>query len=347
MKRRLRCLTMPLDLELGKRHAVLFLAPVALVAVLALTPQLLGGMVADGLTAVGDASAGWLWLAAVGFAGTLVASACAWDSALVRCGGESSRADATARFCTGSFVNALAPARVGTAVRLALFSRVLHGEGRLWTVGGIAGSLSAVRALWLAVALALGSASGVLPRWPIAALLLCVAAAAVVAWRARSFEPHGRLAHVLDAFRVLGQCPRAAVRIAAWVGLAMGCRVAAATAIAAAFGVSRPLAAALLIVPALDLAGILPLTPGNVGVASAAVAFALRAHGVGSDAAVAAGLAFGAVETLTTLGLGAGSLLYFAGRGASGHRWQTAVAAATGCVCVGAAFGATVIVPLV
>ena len=61
----------------------------------------------------------------------------------------------------------------------------------------------------------------------------------------------------------------------------MALRLAAAAAIAAAFGVDRPLAAALLIIPALDLAGILPLTPGNVGVASAAVAFALKAHGVG------------------------------------------------------------------
>ena len=84
----------------------------------------------------------------------------------------------------------------------------------------------------------------------------------------------------------------------------MALRVTAATAIAAAFGVDQPLAAAVLIIPALDLAGILPLTPGNVGVASAAVAFALKAHGVGSDVAVSAGIALGAVETLTTLALG-------------------------------------------
>ena len=79
----------------------------------------------------------------------------------------------------------------------------------------------------------------------------------------------------------------------------MALRLAAATAIAAAFGVEQPLVAALLIVRALDLAGILPLTPGNVGVASAAVAFALKAHGVGSEVALTAGIAFGAVETLT------------------------------------------------
>jgi uncharacterized membrane protein YbhN (UPF0104 family) len=127
----------------------------------------------------------------------------------------------------------------------------------------------------------------------------------------------------------------------------MALRVAAATGIAAAFGIDRPLAAAVLIIPALDLAGILPLTPGNVGVASAAVAFALGAHGVGTDVAVSAGIALGAVETLTTLALGSASLLYFLGRRAEAPRWRTAAVAATGCFALAAAFGATVLVPLV
>jgi uncharacterized membrane protein YbhN (UPF0104 family) len=244
-------------------------------------------------------------------------------------------------------VNALAPARIGTAVRFALFSRVLHNEGRIWTVGGIAGSLSAVRAMWLAVVLAMASASGVLPRWPIAVLLLAAGAAAVIAWRARDSRPGTKFGHALDVFRVLGRCPRAAAQIAGWVGLSMALRVGAATGIAAAFGVDQPLAAAVLIIPALDLAGILPLTPGNVGVASAAVAFALKAHGVGSDVAVSAGIALGAVETLTTLALGSASILYFLGRRTDARRWHTAAAAMTGCFVLGAAFGATVLVPLV
>ena len=347
MKPRLRCHQMHLDLELGKRHVAVFLGSVAALVALALTPQLLGDLVADGVAGLSDASAGWLWLAAAAFAGSIVASACAWELALSRCGGATSRADAAARYCTGSLVNALAPARIGTAVRFALFSRVLHSEGRLWTVGGIAGSLSAVRALWLALVLALGSASGVLPRWPIAVLLLGTGVAAVIAWRVRDSRPGTKFGHALDVFRVLGRCPRAAARLAGWVGLAMALRVAAATGIAAAFGVPRPLAAALLIIPALDLAGILPLTPGNVGVASAAVAFALGAHGVGSSVAVSAGIALGAVETLTTLALGSASILYFIGRRADGPRWRTAVVAATGCLALGASFGATVLVPLV
>jgi uncharacterized membrane protein YbhN (UPF0104 family) len=338
---------MHLDLALGKRHLALFLGSLAALVALAATPQLLGDRVGAGIDGLTEASAAWIWLAAAAFAGSLAASAAGWGSAISRCGGTTTRADAAARYCTGSLVNSLAPARLGTAVRFALFSRTLPNEGRLWTVGGIATSIGAVRALWLALVLALGSLSGALPRWPIALLLLGALVAAIVAWRARSTRPGRRFAHALDVFRVLGRSPRAAAQLAGWVGLAMALRVTAATAIVAAFGIERPLLAALLIIPALDLAGILPLTPGNVGVASAAVAFALKAHGAGSDVALTAGIAFGAVETLTTLALGCGSLLYFAGGRTDVRRWQPAAIAATGCFALGVAFGATVIVPLV
>jgi uncharacterized membrane protein YbhN (UPF0104 family) len=338
---------MHFDLQLRKRHIALFLGSLAALALVALLPQLLGERVSAGIDGLGDASPGWLWLAAGAFAGSLAASASGWSSALARCGGRTTRADSTARYCTGSLVNTLAPARIGSAVRLGLFSRTLPNEGRLWTAGGVATSLGAVRALWLAVVLALGSASGVLPRWPIAVLLLVVLVAAGVAWWTRDTSPGTRWGHAFDVFRVLGRCPRAAAQIAGWVGLAMGLRVLAAAGIAAAFGIDRPLAAALLVIPALDLAGMLPLTPGNVGLASAAVAFALGAHGAGAEVALSAGIAFGAVEMLTTLALGTGSLLYFAGQRAGAHQWRAAAVAATGCFALGAAFGATVIVPLV
>lgn len=338
---------MPIDLAIGKRQLALFAGSLAAVLVLLAAPQLLGGIVADGIGGLSEASVAWLWLAAGCFAGTLLGSAAAWRFALVRCGAETTVADTAARYCTGSLVNAVAPARVGSAVRIGLLSRTLQGEGRLWTVGGVAASVAAVRALWLALVLALASASGVLPRWPIALLLLGVLVAGVVAWRARDSEPGTRAAHVLDVFRILGRCPRAAARLGGLVGLAMGAKILAAAAVAASLGVERPLAAALLVIPALDLAGLLPLTPGNVGVASAAVAFALGAHGAPTDVAVAAGIAFGAVETLTTLACGTASLLYFASRRAVDRRWQTAVAASAGCVLVAGAFGATVIFPLV
>ena len=47
---------MHLDLELGKRHLALFLGSIAALVVLALTPQLLGDRVADGIDGLSDAS---------------------------------------------------------------------------------------------------------------------------------------------------------------------------------------------------------------------------------------------------------------------------------------------------
>jgi uncharacterized membrane protein YbhN (UPF0104 family) len=338
---------MHFELELRKRHAALFVGSIAALVAVVTLPQLLGNRVAEGFEGLGTAEPSWLWLAALAFGGSLFASASGWASALTRCGGTTTRTDAAARYCTGSLVNAVAPARLGSAIRFALFSRVLPNEGRIWTTGGVATCLGAIRLLWLALVLALGSAIGQLPRWPIAVLLLGVVAAAAVAWRARNSRPGTRFAHALDAFRILGRCPRAAAQIAGWIGLGMALRLAAAAGIAAAFGIDHPLTAALLIIPALDLAGLLPITPGNVGVASAAVAFVLTAQGAGSNVAMSAGIAFGVVETLTTLVLGCGSLLYFAGCRTDARRWRTAAVSVAGCLALGAAFGATVLAPLV
>jgi len=84
-----------------------------------------------------------------------------------------------------------------------------------------------------------------------------------------------------------------------------------------------------------------------VGVSSAAVAFALTAQGVGSNVALSAGIAFGAVETLTTIALGCGSLLFFAGEREGLRRWRPALVSAAGCLALAGAFGATVLAPLV
>ena len=88
---------MHLDLELGKRHHAVFLGSGAALIVLALTPQLLGDVVAEGVAGLSDASAGWLWIAAGAFGASLLTSACGWQSALTRCGGETTRADSSAR----------------------------------------------------------------------------------------------------------------------------------------------------------------------------------------------------------------------------------------------------------
>lgn len=68
----------------------------------------------------------------------------------------------------------------------------------------------------------------------------------------------------------------------------------------------------MLVVPALDLSGTMPLTPCNVGFASGAVAIALRAHGVGLTTALTTEIAFHAVETVVGIAFGLASVLFLA-----------------------------------
>src|SRR4029079_14117877 len=115
MRNRLPWKQMHTALDLVKRHLAVFLGSVAALIVLALTPQLLGDLVSEGVAGLSDASAGWLWIAATWCAASMVTSACGWQSALTRCGGTVSRPDASARYCTGSIAKALAPARLRAA----------------------------------------------------------------------------------------------------------------------------------------------------------------------------------------------------------------------------------------
>lgn len=106
--------------------------------------------------------------------------------------------------------------------------------------------------------------------------------------------------------------------------------------------------AALLIVPTLDLAGQMPLTPGNIGVTSGAVAMALQAHGVGLTQALGAGIAFHAVETAAGLVFGLAGTLLLARFPTPAVR-RRSIAAVGGLAVAALAYGIamTVFVPLV
>src|SRR5262249_35852065 len=151
------------------------------------------------------------------------------------------------------------------------------------------------------------------------------------------------VAHLLDAFRALGREPARGARILGWIVLATLARLGAAAAIAAALGVHGPIAAAVMIVPALDLAGTLPLTPGNVGITSGAVAMALNAHGVPITVALTAGIAFHAVEMCAGLTSGLASALFLLELQPA-RRWTVAAAGMAMALALVAAFSATVLV---
>jgi uncharacterized membrane protein YbhN (UPF0104 family) len=221
---------------------------------------------------------------------------------------DSQPARRVARFATGSLVNSLLPARAGTAVRIALFSRTLTGEGRLLTAGGASVATGAARAFWTAVVVAAAALAGGVPAWPaaIAALLAAGAAAAVVlAPRLRM----RRLSPLLEAFAAIRRRPARAARLVGWCGLVVVARLAAAASVASAVGIESPFVAALLVVAAVDAASALPLTPGNLGVAAAAIALVLRSSGASGEDALAVAVAFTGLETLTSIAVGTASVL--------------------------------------
>jgi len=307
------------------------------------TPKLLGTQVSQALDTLGGADPRWLWLAAVGFAIAIVGSAGSWRSAISLVGGRTSLTDATARYGAGSLVNTFVPARAGDAVRLGLFSRLLGGEQPLRTTGGAFAALGAARAVVLGALVVAGAFARAVPLWPLVVAAALVAVGMAAAVRAR----HSR-AHILDAFRALATSRTAGLRLVGWIALSIAGRLAAATAIGAALGIGRPFVAALIIVPALDVSGILPVTPGNVGVANAAIAIAYRLHGVSLTHGIAAGITFQVLETAVSVTVGIAGLLWLAPYLTPIARKATLLGVAASCVlAVGSIFGATVLVPLV
>ncbi len=329
--------------HIGRRgFAAAALLLVALLAAVA-TPQLLGTRVDAALDTVGSANPTWLWLAGIGFAVSVLAAAGSWRCAIGLCGGRLSVTDACARYGVGSLVNTVVPFRAGDAVRIGLFARVLPSEKRLWTSGGAFAALGAARAVVLGLLVVASYLAGAIPLWPLLIAAGLVASAVAIAIASRRST-----AHILDAFRALAKEPSGAARLVAWLAFSTGGRLVSATAVGAALGLPHPLAAAIVIIPALDIAGLIPLTPGNIGITSGAIAIALQAQGTSFTNGLAAGIAFHAVETAVGLMFGIASLVWMAPYPSPAAR-RIALLAGAGswALAIAGAFGATVLVPLV
>src|SRR5579859_7253102 len=186
-----------------------------------------------------------LLLAGGCFAAALAFSAGGWRALLP---GGVSVPQACARFGCGSLANAFLPLHGGNVLRVNLFGRIVPG-GMLAVAGAVA-VFSTVR--WLALLPLAGTA---LP--PVALLVPAAGlAAAIVLARKHRASPWMYAQSLACASASLGS------RIA---GVAL---------------VTGSVSAALIVVPALELAGTVSVTPANLGVAEGAAAFALHAHGV-------------------------------------------------------------------
>jgi uncharacterized membrane protein YbhN (UPF0104 family) len=304
----------------------------AVLAVLAAT-QLGRGNVANAFAALHQIRPGWLLLAGAGFGGSLLCSAAAWGAGLRACGGRASYVDVASRYAVGSLVNSATPAHVGGAVRLALLSRTLPGRDPVLRACGVGTAVGAVRAVALGVLIFVAAALGRVPLWP-APILVAVVSAAVVIGMRLSTRVAGRVAAVLQAFR----SPRLTLELSRWVLYSYVLRLAAAVAVVSSLGISRPVAVALVLLGALALAGILPLTPGNFGAGAGAATLALHGTGVGVADALALGVTFQAVETAAALLLGLAGTAALAAPGTRMRRWSFATVAVA-CLALAATIG--------
>ncbi|HUZ82801.1 MAG TPA: lysylphosphatidylglycerol synthase domain-containing protein [Gaiellaceae bacterium] len=328
---------------ISRKKLLVSAAALALLLGVALSPQLLGAHVASAFESLRGAERHWLLVAAFGFVGAFVCTVGAWRAALAAAGERICPKRAAACLGVGSMVNSFAPAKLGDAVKIALFSKAIDTPGPLWTAGGVYAALAAARSLVLAALLIVASATGAMPLWPVFALCALVAALAVAAGLSGRLRRHPRIAQVLSGLVALERSPRALVTVLGWTAAMVVARLGATMAIAAALGIPHPVLAALLILPALDVASAFPVTPGSIGIGSGAVAVALASRGIGMNQALGVGFAIQAVETVVVFTTGAVGTLYLANPRSVVRRWTLRIATVGASIGVAAGVGLLVL----
>ena len=216
-----------------------------------------------------DARPGWVLIAALSCGCALLCSAAAWRVGLRACGGEACFSQTAARYAVGSLVNSVAPAHLGGAARIALMARTLPGPDGLWRAGGVGVVVGVARGITLALLVLAAAALGRIPLWPAPVLAVVLVGLFVLGSRAADrFE--GRIGSLLRVFGALGRTDGGGLRVLGWICGSAVARVAAATAAAMALGIGRPLWVGVVLLGAIALAGMMPLTPGNFGAGAGA-----------------------------------------------------------------------------
>jgi uncharacterized membrane protein YbhN (UPF0104 family) len=315
-------------------------AAFAALALLVAVPTLLGNRLHPALAALAGGDRTWLALATLSFAACFACAVGAWRAAFAAVGARISAREAASRLGIGCAVNSFAPAKLGDAVKVALCSRALDGPSRMWTGGGVYAALAAARSLALASIVIVASVTGALPLWPVFALFGLTAGVAAAAALSRRLRSHERITRLLEGVAALARSPRAAATVVAWsLGVQLA-RFLGAFAVARALALPHPVLAALVIAPALDLAGAFPITPGSFGIGSGAVAMVLASRGIAMDQALGVGIAMQALETVVSVAAGALGALYLTRLNATVQRWTLRIAVAGASTALAVAVGA-------
>jgi len=325
------------------RRPTLIAAAVLGAAALVAVPRIAGPHLVPAVDGLGDASRGWLGLALAGFGLAFLCGVGAWRTAFMAAGAEIEPAETAARVGVGSLVNSFAPARLGDAVKVALLSRAIDSPGRMWTGGGVYAALEGARSIALASLLVVASVTGAIPLWPVFVLVAVAGVIAVAARASRRVRNHARIQKLLAGMSALASSPRAAATVLGWSLGVQLTRLLATVAVARALDLPHPVLAALVILPALDLAGVVPITPGAAGIGSGAVAVALASRGIGMTEALGVGIAMQALETAISIIAGGLGGLYLTQLHARVPRYAVAAATYGATLVVAVALGAAVV----
>ena len=229
-------------------------------------------------------------------------------------------------FCVGLFANAVLPGRVGEIARAAVLRRRM--PGRKGTTATLIGSVFAHRmfdlfptvtlVVWVLLAadipqwayLTIGLAIGI-------GVLLFVTAIVLARRQHRELESLGSarllLARARQGLAIMRKpVPAAkatAVQYAGWF-----CQLLAVWSAMKAFQIDEPLAAAGLVLVLMNVATIVPLWPGNVGLVQVAVATPLVNYGIAYPHGIAFGIGLQGIEASVGIGIG---LVFLAREGLS------------------------------
>jgi uncharacterized protein (TIRG00374 family) len=244
-------------------------------------------------------------------------------------------------FCVGLLANAVLPGRVGELARVGVLTRRLNGR-RAGAWPTLVGTVFAHRVFDLVpvcflVVYVLLTAK--IPRWAYTSLWILLAAGFVLFVVAFAFARHhgrtrldglGTVRRILTmAARGLGIMRRPGPASVAILFQCLGwlCQLLAVWAAMRAFHIYKPLPAAGLVLVLMNVATILPLWPGNVGLMQVAVATPLSLqYGVDYGVGFAFGLGLQAIEASVGVGIG---LVFLAREGLSFARLREMPGAVT------------------
>jgi len=229
-------------------------------------------------------------------------------------------------FCVGLFANAVLPGRVGEIARAAVLRRRL--PGRPGTTATLIGSVFAHRmfdlfptvtlVVWVLLAaeippwayLTIGLAIGL-------GLILFVTAILLARRQHRELESVGTARLLLARARqglAIMRSPVPAMKATAFQFAGWFCQLLAVWSAMKAFQIDEPLAAAGLVLVLMNVATIVPLWPGNVGLVQVAVATPLVHYGIAYAHGIAFGIGLQAIEASVGIGIG---LVFLAREGLS------------------------------